>query len=282
MARRNSPFMNALQIAAVLFALNFLALVTVVVGQYTTGRLSARDLLNVVRVLAGYRVTSLTRAEVSEYQRLLREREARLEKEAEEKGTGPLRYASAEELEDRLTMLREDAEVMQNLIRKEQEKLERLRDRIENTKEELATEREMLAVLKNQQTAVALSENAEETRQVLTALEPEVTAEYLGTLVQRRDTDEAARILREHIPPDLSAEILTEMDAPARQQILPLLENKYADLSPDAIVQRWNNLENPTPAQIAEYLRRMTVRQAFGVYLLLDPEQRNEVAQILR
>jgi flagellar motility protein MotE (MotC chaperone) len=274
--------MAALQIAAVFLALNFLALVTVVVGQYTTGRLSARELLNVVRVLAGYRVTSLTKAEVAEYRRLLREREERLQTEAEEKGTTPVRYESAEALETRMAMLRENADVLRGLIAKEQEKLETLRARIESTKEELATEREMLAVLKNQQTTVALSENAEETRQVLTALEAEVTAEYLGTLVQRRDTDEAARILREHLPPDQAAEVLTEMEAPARQQILPLLENKYADLSPEAIVQRWTNVENPTPTQIAEYLRRMTVRQAFGVYLQLDPARRNEVAQILQ
>lgn len=282
MARRRSPIQTALQIAAAICALNFLVIATVVVAQYTMGRMGAEDLLNVVRILAGHRVTSLTQSEVAEYRRLLREREARQQKEAEERGLGPVRYESADALEERMQRLRETARVLQDLIGEEQAKLEALRTRIEAAKADLAMEREMLAAIKNQQTTVRLSENAEETRQVLAALEAEVTAEYLGTLVQRRETDEAARILREHIPPELTAEILTEMDAPARQQILPLLENKYADLPPEAIVQRWNNVENPTPTQIAEYLRRMTVTQAFGVYMLLDPSQRNEVAQILQ
>lgn len=88
-----------------------------------------------------------------------------------------------------------------------------------------------------------------------------------------------------HCSPDLSAEIMTELGPEDTRQILPLLENNYADLPAGSIVERWTSpthKEQKTPAEMLEAMKQMPFLQAFQVYLQLDAETKRQLVQLLQ
>lgn len=89
---------------------------------------------------------------------------------------------------------------------------------------------------------------------------------------------EAARIIREHLKADYSAEVLGEMLPLDRQKILPLLENRFAGVPPDAVVKIFAD-QKLSPGEMLVYMLQMNPQQAFGVYMRLPPETQEQLGQ---
>ena len=81
---------------------------------------------------------------------------------------------------------------------------------------------------------------------------------------------------------DYSAEVLGEMLAPERQQVLPLLENRFAGVPPEAVVKIFTD-NKFSPNEVMIYMMQMNPAQALGVYLRLGPDVQEKISpQLLR
>jgi len=69
------------------------------------------------------------------------------------------------------------------------------------------------------------------------------------------------------------------------RQILPLLENEFADWDPQRVADEWtrqNGEYYQTPKGIAEHLQRLSVPRALKILMLLPADIRAQVVQILQ
>ncbi len=93
---------------------------------------------------------------------------------------------------------------------------------------------------------------------------------------------EAARIMRAHLKADYAAEVLGAMPAPERQRVLPLLENQFAGVPPDAVVKIFSD-QKMGAGEMMAYLLQMNPSQALGVYLRLPANVQEQMSpQLLR
>ncbi len=265
-----------------IMALNFLGLAALVGGQLAMGNLDKRDLLDVLFVLKGSKRYTMNVAEIEEYQKLKQQEVERRAKLDQEKGRGPARPLSAQAFETRQQIQEENYRTLKEQLAEEQRRLAQSRDEIEKAKKDLAAERAKLEEYRRQQLKVAQSENMAKMQKTLANMDPADIAGYFQNLLKTRGGNyEAARYLRDLVKPDLAAEILTESKPEVRQQILPLVENEYADLSAKQVVERLES-EGRLPDEIAEVMWKMPAMQAFDVYFTLESKVRAQVARILQ
>lgn len=269
-----------------ILALNFLVLLIFVASQYKLGKVSKADLVNIAYVLLGRKTYSMTEEEVMEYRSLLALREERHRIDALELGGLETQELSAEGLAEQIRLLREQHRIARDEQQQQLAGMERTRREIESLKTEAQKERERLNAVRRQRQQADLSERQQYLRDLLQAMDAEQIAAYLVNISEGRGgPSEAARILRAHLPPAMSAEVTEAMPLAVLRQILPLIENQYADMEPDAVVKLWTTRgtdDYKTPPEIAEYLNHMTVKQAFEIFSLLDPQTRNEVERLLQ
>ncbi len=82
--------------------------------------------------------------------------------------------------------------------------------------------------------------------------------------------------------PDFAAEVLGAIPAPERQRVLPLMENRFAGVPPDAVVQLFNDRRMST-GEMLVYMQQMNPAQALGVYLRLPASVQEQMSpQLLR
>lgn len=271
----------------VLMAMNFLLLVGVIVGRLVTNKLTLDDLLNMLLVLNGQKRYVMDIEAIREYEalkKLHKEQQARI---MQEKGSLEAAETTARTLLERKKMLEEEIRAQTDLIRKEQETHRRLLQQNRQLLDQITAQQAQLEELAKQKTVVDLSERQKKLRDTLQNMDAEQIARFLQQVIAdpREGPAEAARIIREHLRPDLAAEVLGEMTDREVRQILPLLENEYADLPPEKVAQAWTTpgtKDYKNVPQIVEYLKKMAVPEAFAVYRLLDPKIRAQVVQILQ
>lgn len=277
---------GAMYVFLSILALNFLVLLIFVASQYKLGKVSKADLVNIAYVLLGRKTYSMTEEEVMEYRSLLALREERHRIDALELGGLETQELSAEGLAEQIRLLREQHRIARDEQQQQLAGMERTRREIESLKTEAQKERERLNAVRRQRQQADLSERQQYLRDLLQAMDAEQIAAYLVNISEGRGgPSEAARILRAHLPPAMSAEVTEAMPLAVLRQILPLIENQYADMEPDAVVKLWTTRgtdDYKTPPEIAEYLNHMTVKQAFEIFSLLDPQTRNEVERLLQ
>ncbi|MCX7934260.1 MAG: hypothetical protein N3A66_03265 [Planctomycetota bacterium] len=274
--------------AICLLALNFFALIVFVSGQWLLGKVSAQDLGAIVDVLLGSRKYAMSREEIEDYARLRQEEEERRKRLEEEKGKPEVREPAAAAAREAMERLRSQRDELEATIAKEKETLAGLRQEIEALKAQVKKEQEALEERKRQDLKVAQSENRAKLIKTLANMDPAAIAKYFQQILKeqpRTGKYEVVRLCREYLRPDAVAEVLAAMPPADMQQILPLLENKYADLSAAEIAKRWRDPAQgdfKTPAEMAELLKQMPFSQAFRVYLALDADARRQLAQILQ
>lgn len=72
------------------------------------------------------------------------------------------------------------------------------------------------------------------------------------------------------------------MPAPERQRVMPLLENQFAGVPPDAVVKIFTD-NRMSPGEMMVYLLQMNPTQALGVYLRLPSTIQDQMSpEILR
>ena len=115
----------------------------------------------------------------------------------------------------------------------------------------------------------------------LRALDPELIAQYFLSI----SPYESARTISAYLPPDITAEVMAVLPDNRMRQILPLLENKYAGMSPSAIVKAWTtqgSSDYKNPDEMAEYMKKMTVPEAFTIFTMMEPRIRAELVRLLK
>lgn len=266
-------------------AMNFLALCIYLILMPQFGFYTLDDLKDIGQVLVGNRKYALSREQISEYNELKAERDRLLQDLGRADGSDDTRKRSAEALDDMSKQLEERIRALRELRSQQEQHLADLRASIEQLKTESEKERKALEDWKQQTTKAELSERHKLMTTTLRAMEPEVLANLmLGNLQKAGGAEENSRIIRQYLTPDITAEVMSILPERDMRQIVPLLENKYADMSPEMIVKIWTtegSADYKTPEQMAIYMRNMTVPQAFTIFTLLDAKTRAELVRLL-
>lgn len=288
-AKRSSSrsFLNSFfYIVMSIMAVNFLILVITLVVLNRLGICSVEDYKNMLQVLVGNRQYVLSREQIAEYVKLKDEKVAQEKGLDRTEGADSTRQASAEALRDVRKQLEERINALRELRTDQEQKLADLRASIEAVKAEYLKERTNLEDWKKQTTKSTLSAGFQQMQKTLRAMEPDTIATmFTGNMNNPGGAEENARLIRQYLTPDMTAEVLSAMTERDVRQIVPLIEDKYSGMNPEAIAKAWSTpgtSDFKTPEQMAQYLRNMTVAKAFTIFLQLDPKTRAELVRLLK
>ncbi|GHV19023.1 hypothetical protein AGMMS49959_02590 [Planctomycetales bacterium] len=277
----NSIFYTIMSI----MALNFLGGATFVAVSTLLGFCTTDDLFNMAQVLIGNNKYVMSNQQIAEYEKLLADRAAEEKRLDETLGSRATREAAAAATMDLQRELEERIRVLQILRTQQENQLVEIRQQIEATKRDAQREYEKLQAARKNATVVELSQNSEKMKKTLLAMEPEQISVYFAQILPSAGPSEIARMIHAYLTPEITAEVLAALPALAVRKILPVVENRYADVDAAAVVRAWTtpgtddykNIE-----QMAEYLKRMSIPQAFGVFNQLDPKTRSSLVQLLQ
>ncbi|MDR3210664.1 MAG: hypothetical protein LBU79_01960 [Planctomycetota bacterium] len=277
----STGFYMALSILG-LSTISFLVLLGV---QLQRGEITPQDLHSVMRLFGGGSRIIIPN---DQYQRFLEySRDEALAREELElnRGLPETRVPAIMRTQETLAVQQENLAVLNRLLASQKTEIENVRSEVEaqkiqvtNLTRALNNEREKNATVERDAATVKL-------RNMLAEMDAGNIGEFLTQVcldLSLGGPQEAARIVRDHLSPDFSAEVLGEMPASERQKIIPLLENRFAGVPPDAVVKIFADNQMSAGEQIV-YMMQMTPQQALGVYLRLPATIQEQVApQVLR
>ena len=281
MAKNKVTLGSILYIIMSVMAMNFLAVCIYLVMAYQLGFVSLADLEDMAMVLVGNRKYAMTKEQIIEYNELVRDRENRRKALTATEGSDDTRNASAAALNEMKKQLEEKIRALRELRAQHEIRLTDLRERIESLKKEYVKEKDNLQAWKLENSKVALAEKTDKMGRTLRALDPELIANYFLSI----SPYDSARSIESYLTPDITAEVMAVLPERNLRQILPLLENKYAGMSPSAIAKAWTTPgteDYKNPEQMAEYMKKMTVPEAFTVFTLMEPRIRADLVRLLK
>lgn len=253
--------------------------------QYFRGKITAGDLHSIMRVIGGThriiipndaytRYTEFAKDEAAAYAELQRNRAL-----PESRVPPGLRDQEAQ------AALQSQLEVQTRLLDDQKKVIERLRADVEAEKRQVGNLQRSLNDERQKNALVEKDEATAKLRKTLTEMDAGDIALFLTDVVRDPSQGgpvEAARIIRNHLKADYSAEVLGEMPAPERQRVLPLLENQFAGVPPDAVVKIFTD-GKMGPGEMMVYMMQMNPSQALGVYLRLPSNIQEQMSpQLLR
>jgi flagellar motility protein MotE (MotC chaperone) len=263
-------------------AVNFIGLLVLIGGMAILNIVSKDTLMDMLQIFRGTHMTVTTK-EYNEYVTL---KEKQADKDAEFKkqmGDGLIHNRSVEEKTKHAQVRDEEARLMLDRLRLEQEKLEKLRSDIESGKKQADAAREILELEKEKKVKFELSEKTKRLQKTFSNMDAADIANDLEEMSKggAKNEEYAAHLLSLMSPTQVS-EVLTEMDPGVRQELLPLLENPYANMAPDLVVQEWKNAKPVvTPRQMAQYFRSMPPTQMLKIWRRLDRISREDVLDLM-
>ena len=268
-----------------ILGLSAVSLAALICVQMYRGKLTGRDLHSIMRVVGG---TNRIMIPNDAYERYLvfAKDEAKAREELEQnRGLPETRVPAAMRAQEAQAAQREDLEVVNRLLAGEKKLVEDLRGEVETQKKQVADLIRALDDARKKNAIVERDEATAKLRKTLSEMDAGDVALFLTQVVRdpsQGGPKEAARIIRAHLKADYSAEVLGEMPAIERQQVLPLLENRFAGVPPEAVVKIFND-ERTSPGEQLVYLLQMNPQQALGVYLRLPADTQERISpQLLR
>ena len=281
MAKQKLTLSGILYIIMSIMAMNFLAVGIYLVVALQLGFVTPTDLEDMVWVLVGNRKYAMTKEQIGEYNELVADREKRNTELTATEGTDDTRNASAAALNEMKKQLEERIRALRELRTQHEQRLADLRGRIETLKRDYVKEKKSLQDWKLENTKVTLADKTEKMGRTLRALDPELIANYFLSI----SPADSARTIDAYLTPDITAEVMAVLPLRNQRQILPLLENKYAGMSPAAIAKAWTTPgtdDYKNSEQMAEYLQKMTVSEAFTIFTLMEPRIRADLVRLLK
>ena len=253
--------------------------------QLFRGRVSPTELHSVMRVIGGAERIVIPNADYEAYLEYAKDKErARRELELN-RGLPETRIPAALRAQETQASQQENLEVLNRLLDTQKQSLSGLRSEVEAQK---LTVENLTRALDDEKRKNALVEKDDATaklRKTLGEMDAGDIATFLTAVVRdpsQGGPSEAARIVRDHLKADFSAEVLGEMPVPERHRVMPLLENRFAGVPPDAVAKIFRD-NKMSPGEQLVYLLQMNPQQALGVYLRLPPDVQERVApQLLR
>ena len=267
---------SALYILLSIMGLNFLVIALFLLAQYMAGRVDGRQFANVARVLAG---RAMPIEDPETYKRFL----AVEADEAKYREELVRQYGSVAEGEEAARAARQVQADLQDKLAIAVAQLNDaanetlgVRRQVEELKTAIERQQRMFRDEVARRAAVEMDAQTRRFRAIMANTDAANTARLLEGL----SPDEAARMMREHFPPDYSAEVSDEMRPEAWQAIFPKIENPYAGVTPEQIVRMWTDRQYGA-AEMAVHLRNMNAVQALSVFLALPPALRDDLGPLL-
>ncbi len=271
-----------------LMAMHFLALSIAVGGQYYRGIIGVEDLKDMMSVLAGSQKYSMSIKDIQDYKNLKQDLADREARDQELKGDSATREKSAAALANLQKVQEEKAAALKTMIEEERQKLESLRATVERTAAEAQKESQRLEDLRLQRQKTEQSEQQAKLKKTIASMDAGNLAQFLQMHMDQLGAEgpaEASRLLKEYVSAGMTAETLAEMTPDYVRQILPLLENEFADWDPQRVSNEWTRVNGEyyqSPAGIAQHLQKLSVPRALKILMLLPADIRAQVVQILQ
>ena len=281
MAKNKITLSGILYIIMSIMAMNFLAVCIYFVVALQLGFVTVDDLENMAWVLVGNRKYAMTKEQINEYNELVAEKEKNYKVLSATEGSEDTRNASAAALNEMKKQLEEKIRALRELRSQHEQRLTDLREMIEKLKKDYVKEKENLQAWKIENTKASLADKTAKMGRTLRALDPELIANYFRTI----NPYDSARNIDTYLTPEITAEVMGALPEAIQRQILPLLENKYAGMSPKAIAKAWTTPgtdDYKNSEQIAEYMKKMTVPEAFTIFTLMEPKIRADLVRLLK
>ncbi len=253
--------------------------------QFYRGKLSAGDLHSIMRVIGG---TDRIMIPGDAYERYLEfakdEEKARAELELN-RGLPETRVPAAMRAREAQQAQQENLDVQNRLLEEQKSLVSRLRGEVDAQKRQVET---LLRSLDNEREKNALVEKDATTanlRKMLSEMDAAIVAQYLTDVIRdpsQGGPTEAARVMRDHLKADFNAEVLAVIPQQERQRVLPLMENRFAGVPPDAVVRMFTD-QKMSAGEMLVYMQQMNPNQALGVYLRLPANMQEQMSpQLLR
>lgn len=278
-------FTTAFYMLLSILGLSVISLGGLIGVQMYRGKLSARDLHSIMRVIGGVDRIMIPNADYEAYVDFAKDKEkARAELESN-RGLPETRVPAAMRAQEIQTMQREDLAVVNRLLETQKSALEALRSEVDAQKLQVQNLTRALNDEKMKNAIVAKDEATQKLRKTLAEMDAGNVATFLANIIRDPSQGgpvEAARIIREYLKADYSAEVLGEMPVQERQRVIPLLENQFAGVPPEVVVKIFAD-QKMSPGEQLVYLMQMNPQQALGVFLRLPPAAQEQIApQVLR
>lgn len=278
MAKKTSMF----GLFSMICAVNFIGLAALVGSMLGFGLISKATFKSMLDIFRGTHI-SITKMELNKLLNTKIEAEAMKEVLKKEKGKGYV-YNLAKKAENKQKKVsQEEAEIDLERLQLEIEKNKNLRMEIEALKKAAENAREALAVDRKKQTQYEMAEKTVRLQKTLANMDPADIARDLEAVSKGgyENSEYAAHVLSLMKPTQVS-EVLTEINPEERQNLLPLMENRYANMDPDAVVNEWKYAKPPLSArQIFVYFRSMPPTQVMKVWRRLDRVEREDVLELM-
>jgi|GEM_PF-6751015 hypothetical protein len=268
-----------------IFGLSVISLGGLIGVQMYRDKLSASDLRSIMRVIGGTDRIMIPNDSYARYQAFARDEErARAELELN-RGLPETRVPAAMRAQEAMEAQQANLEVLNRLLENEKRTVEAVRSEVETQKRQVVDLRRALDDERKKNLLVERDQATQKLRNTLAQMDAGDIGMYLSAIVRdpsRGGPTEAARIIRDHLAADFSAEVLSEMPAPDRQDVIPLVENRFAGVPPDAVVKIFND-NKMSAGEIMVFMTQMNPSQALGVFLRLPPAMQEQIApQLLR
>ena len=253
--------------------------------QYARGKVSGRDLHSIMRVIGGTHRIMIPNDSFDRYQEFAKDEQKAREELEQNRGLPETRVSEAMRRQEAQAAQEANLQVQNRLLDEQKRQIENLRGEVEAQKRQMES---VLKALDNERQKNAIVQRDDATaklRKTLTEMDAGDIATFLTEIIRdpsQGGPGEAARIFREHLKADFSAEVLGEMPAPERQRVMPLLENQFAGVPPDAVVKIFAD-RKMSAGEMMIYMMQMNPTQALGVYLRLPPNIQEQMSpQLLR
>ncbi len=268
-----------------ILGLSVISLGGLIGAQFYRGKLSAGDLHSIMRVIGGTDRIMIPNDSYTRYLEFAKDEEkARAELELN-RGLPETRVPAAMRAREAQQAQQDNLDVQNRLLDEQKKLVEQLRGEVDAQKRQVET---LLRSLDNEREKNALVEKDATTanlRKMLSEMDAGVIAQYLTDVIRdpsQGGPTEAARVMREHLKADFTAEVLAAVPQQERQRVLPLLENRFAGVPPEAVVRLFND-QKMSAGEMLVYMMQMNPNQALGVYLRLPANVQEQMSpQLLR
>ena len=268
-----------------ILGLSVISLGGLIAIQYYRGKLSTRDLHSIMRVIGGTHRIMIPTDAYERYTEFAKDEDkARAELELN-RGLPETRVPPTMRAREAQQAQQDNLDVQNRLLEEQKRLVTQLRGEVDAQKRQVET---LLKSLDNERQKNALVEKDATTaklRKMLSEMDAGDIGAYLTEIIRdpsQGGPTEAARIMREHLKADFTAEVLGAMPAAERQRVLPLLENQFAGVPPEAVVRIFTD-RRMSAGEMLIYMMQMNPNQALGVYLRLPANMQEQMSpQLLR
>lgn len=246
-------------------------------------KISTTDLHSIMRVIGGTHRVIIPSDQYDRFIDYSKDEDAARAELDLIRGVPETRVPAAMRAREAQASQQENLEVLNRLLAQEKKNVEDVRSEVEAQKVQVASLQRALNNEREKNAIVERDSATQKLRNMLAEMDAGNIAEFLTQICldpSLGGPPEAARIIRNHLQADFSAEVLGEMPATERQKVIPLLENRFAGVPPDAVVAIFTDNNMGAGEQLI-YLQQMNPQQALGVYLRLPTETQEQMTPLI-